>query len=84
MMIDHAQGEFRGRRYAIRPGRPGLEDQASPPGSIFYTIEYGDDLTFVVMGHRHETAVELQAQVERLLGRVGRGVTGATQPTGQP
>jgi hypothetical protein len=83
MMIDHAQGEFRGRRYAIRPGRPGLEDQASPPGSIFYTIEYGEDLTFVVMGHRHETAVELQAQVQRLLERVGRGATGGAQPTGR-
>jgi hypothetical protein len=83
MMIDYAQGEFRGRRYAIRPGRPGLEDQASPPGSIFYTIEYGD-LTFVVMGHRRETAAELQAQVERLLERIGRSATGAAQPTGRP
>jgi len=82
MMIDHVQGEFRGRPYTIRPGRPGLEDQASPAGPIPYTIEYGHDMTFVVMSHRHEAAAELRARVERLLERIGRAATGAAQPTG--
>lgn len=83
MTIDHLEGEFRGRRYTIRPGRPGLEDQASGAGPIFYTIEYGDDLTFVVMSHRHEAAAELGARVERLLERIGRGATGAVEPNGR-
>ena len=80
-MIDYVQGEFRGRRYSIRPGRPGLEDQASLPGPISYTVEYGDDMTFVVMGQRHEAAAELRARVERLLERIGHA---AAEPTDRP
>jgi hypothetical protein len=81
--MDYAQGEFRGRRYTVRPGRPGLEDLASLAGPIFYTVRYGDDLTFVMMSHRHKSAVELRARVERLLERIGSRPTGAP-PAGGP
>jgi hypothetical protein len=79
MMIDYLEGEFRGRRYTIRPGRPGSEDQAGLAGPIFYTVEYGHDLTFIVMSHRHEAAAELGARVERLLERIGHRATGAAE-----
>lgn len=85
MTIDYIQGEFRGRCYSIRPGRPGLEDQASLPGPMFYTVEYGEALTFVVMSHRNEATAELRARVERLLERIGRAATGAaTQALRRP
>ncbi len=80
MMIDYVEGEFRGRRYVIRPGRPASVDLASLAGPVFYTVEYGDDLTFVVMSHRHEAAAELGGRVERLLERIGRVATGAAEP----
>ncbi len=82
MTIDYVEGEFRGRRYTIRPGRPGWEDPGEPPGPIFYTIEYGNDLTFVVMSHRYESTAELRARVERLLERIGRGAAGAPELKG--
>lgn len=82
MRIDCVEGEFRGRRYTVRQGRPGSEDQGTLAGPIFYTVEYGDDLTFVVMSHRNEAAAALGARIERLLERIGRGARGAAEPKG--
>ena len=77
-MINQLDGEFRGRFYSVRPGRPAAEGpSAELPGGAVYTVEYGDRLTMVVMGPRHEAAPELRARVERLLERVSRSALGS-------
>ncbi len=77
-MIRHLDGEFRGRLYSVRPGRPAAEgSSAELPGGAVYTVEYGDSLTMVVMGPGHEAAPELRARVERLLERVSRSAAGS-------
>lgn len=72
-MFQRVQGEFRGKAYTVRRSHPEMPaPRDGVPGRVFYAVEYGDELTFLVSGRSGDREDEVRARVERLLGRMRR------------